>query len=1606
MNEQLASLERARTASAHRNLDIEAALSGDVGVYECVANARMDEKGEHQWIAYVVPTEEYDDGRLRERAVALLPGASQPRAYVTVTAIPLTDVGEVDWARLDSVAVVDDRCRADAKQAALRATRSERVTLEWEELRLPAPRPLREATLLRAKDAAPAHKTRPAKAALAHGPELDVTLPQTLPEMLRQTAVRYAEKGLGVIRGVGAPVRLSYPELLEEAEIVAGALSTRGVSSGSALALVCNDPMQFLIGFWGAVLLGAVPIPVSVPLHFDQTDASVRKLQNAIELLEISLVVAGSAECEQLGGVTSTPVASVERLRAESHGPLENVSFDPDAPALMLLTSGSTGIPKAVQQSHRALLNQTSGLAKALALTKDDISLNWFALDHVGGLVMFHLRDAFSGTEQLHGATGTILAEPLLWLDWLEAYHVSVTWAPNFAFGLVTSALSRAPNRRWDLSRMRAFINGGEAIARRTAQAFIDHVVAFGASASSMRPVWGMSETCSAATVADWNATVTGLVSVGKPLSGASLRIVDFNGDVTDEGVIGRLQVRGASVTLGYYGNRVANAEVFTLDGWFDTGDLGLIENGELTVTGRAKDIIVINGGNIYCSELESVVEAISLVLPSFVAAVPMRGEDTEQVAVFFSSDAAPDAVEELNRTIRRALVQSFGINPRYVLPIPRSEFPKTAIGKIQRSALSSRLSDGEFDSLIELTGQRVQFSDAIPDWFFRRRFHPRRALHARRQVTGQTLVFADSAGLASSLTLSLGPERCIWVEHGPGFAVRGARSYQIDALDAESYAALGDALRSQGPVTRIVHAFSYGERPAVMDDGSHILGAHALGYESVVASLRIIKAGLMRPREMWVFSSDVQNVGSECAIAYERATLLGLAGTVNAEFPELDFRHVDLAWGERPTNPASALEELSSVSRDVEVAYRAGRRYVPTLERVEFTPQVSRTPLREGGCYLITGGLGGVGYELARYLAAEVRCRLLVIGRTNLQDCSNPLVGERLERLAALRSLGSEVEYAATDIANLDGVRAAIVRAEGKWNQRIEGAFHLAGAYTAATLCEQTFESLRTLLAPKLLGSWVLERALARHPNAFVVHASSLVALFRGAGVGGYAAANNFVEAFAASLRHTVRPETYCLSWSLWDEIGMSRGTAAKSLMQRQGYMAMSSKQALSSLRLALATGQHDVYVGIDGQTRNVLRFRPREVRAAHQAVAYYPANGAIAESVTVSDSFGTPFTCTLRPVDASVFRADGSIDRGLLTAERGSASQEPLSQTEEILANIWRKVLAVDCVGRENNFFESGGTSILGAQLIAEVEVSFGHQFTFASILALPTLKALAEEIDHTARGGAAGRSHHLVPLQTRGSLPPFFGMHPLFGLVYPYAELARQLRPERPFFALQARGFAPGEVPHPSIEQMASAYIEAIKQVQPVGPYNIGGWSLGSLIALEVAQQLQRSGQEIARLVIIDQATDSIERFLEQVPVSVQLQRFGGILANAMRSFDRYYADNPGLWNALRRPLKLWRFCRRVFVPMLKIAWVNRAAAIDYVVKPYAGRIFLLHTGDPEFTNIQDPRLGWDKIARDGVVVSRIPGTHLTLHEPPYVYELAERLSEALVSNATAQ
>ncbi|MFJ5968623.1 AMP-binding protein [Streptomyces sp. NPDC093060] len=513
----------------------------------------------------------------------------------------------------------------------------------------------------------------------------------------------------------------TYPHLLDESLRLLGSLRKAGVRRDRVVALLLERPEDFIPAFW-ACLLGGFTVCPLVPTRNDPQRWAAQ-LSHVDTLLEGPLVVTDSRTRAELPAVEGLAVATFEDLAADAAGTdagtVETTAAGPDDVALLVLTSGSTGAAKAVRLTHGNLLASMAAKAGTQSLTSDDVTLNWISYDHVAALLEAHLLPLSVGAVQLQASPESVLADPMHFLELIDAHGVTMTFTPNFLLGLINKTidqLSSPPSL--DLSRLRHIVSGGEANPVATGVGFLDRLAPYGLRRGALWPAFGMTETCAGSIYnrefpdADLGAE---FAAVGRPVGGLRIRVAAEGGDTPlADGEVGEVQLSGPMITGGYWNNKEATDAAFTADGWFRTGDLGRLADGRLTLVGRSKDSIIVNGVNYYSHDLESVLHDLEGVEKSFVAAFPTRpqGGDTEQLAVAFAvtPDVARDeaALHRLLVAIRNSVVLHWGFRPALLLPLPKDAFPKTSLGKIPRSLMRRRLESGDYAEHLHAVGELV----------------------------------------------------------------------------------------------------------------------------------------------------------------------------------------------------------------------------------------------------------------------------------------------------------------------------------------------------------------------------------------------------------------------------------------------------------------------------------------------------------------------------------------------------------------------------------------------------------------------------------------------------------------------------------------------------------------------------------------------------------------------------------------------------------------------------------------------------------------------------------------------------------------------------------
>ena len=506
--------------------------------------------------------------------------------------------------------------------------------------------------------------------------------------------------------------------------------------------------------------------------------------------------------------------------------------------------------------------------------------------------------------------------------------------------------------------------------------------------------------------------------------------------------------------------------------------------------------------------------------------------------------------------------------------------------------------------------------------------------------------------------------------------------------------------------------------------------------------------------------SSDTQAVSPTEPIAYEKATIVGLVKTIPQEMPWLSCCHVDLASSsDVQLNGELVLQEVRVLSKEKEVAYRDGQRLVCRLEKADLSVQPKQElPFRQGGMYLLSGGLGGIAIEIAQYLLQHYEAKLVLVGRTPLpqrstwdayvQQTDANTITERIRALQALEQLGGEILYHGADICDLTQMQLMVEQAQLHWQCRLHGVIHLAGTYHESLLIEETHESVSAILAPKVSGTWVLHQLLKDQPNSIFINFSSINGFFGGTNVGAYAAANSFLDSFAQYQQHHSSLQSYCFAWSMWDEIGISRGYQMKELTRARGYEIVSVSQGLYSFLALLHHQPTQMLIGLDGSNRNLRQYLTTKSYKSQKLIAYFTSSndGSSATSwpeLMVCDRFGIKSKCDFVQLEEMPLTNTGEIDReqllslGIPSRSGASLRVEPRTEIERQLASIWQQVLRVPVLGIDDNFFELGGNSLLATQLISRVRDVLQLELPLRSLFEAPTPAQLAEWIE-TIRWG----------------------------------------------------------------------------------------------------------------------------------------------------------------------------------------------------------------------------------------------------------------------------
>ncbi|RDI68111.1 AMP-binding protein [Nocardia pseudobrasiliensis] len=518
------------------------------------------------------------------------------------------------------------------------------------------------------------------------------------------------------LREDGEWITVSRHELLRGVRSAATGWRAAGLRPGDRVAVEATDPHLFVPAFLGALWSGVIPVPIPPPPPAGRRAAWNTQVAAMIRTAQARSIALRDAADRPAN--SATPIVLDDVLAAPPEHPVPHRA-DPDATAYIQFSSGSTGSPRGVPARVSAVL------ANGTAIMRDGLhsdpavgrGLSWLPLHHDMGLVGFVLAPLLVGVPVSFLPTRFFVRNPGLWLRAMSDRRATISFAPNFAFALAARRTPAAEIVALDLGHVRVLGCGAEPINHGVLQYFLNTFAPAGLAPEALSPCYGLAEATLAvalsspkrryrtdrvdaaalstghAIASDASENVETLVGCGPPLPGHEIAVRDATGDVLGERTVGEIWVRGPSVAHTYLGSDPETHTTFRPDGWLRTGDLGYLADGELFVTGRVKDLLILNGLNIDPQRVEWIAETVVGVRAGGVVACTRPGPRSEELVVV--AECRTPETADVPAALREAVAAALGIPVHDVVTVAPGTVPRTTSGKPRRQETRRRYLEG-----------------------------------------------------------------------------------------------------------------------------------------------------------------------------------------------------------------------------------------------------------------------------------------------------------------------------------------------------------------------------------------------------------------------------------------------------------------------------------------------------------------------------------------------------------------------------------------------------------------------------------------------------------------------------------------------------------------------------------------------------------------------------------------------------------------------------------------------------------------------------------------------------------------------------------------------
>lgn len=550
--------------------------------------------------------------------------------------------------------------------------------------------------------------------------------------VLLQERSDLSEVGITFIEQSDSESFLSYADLYKEALKTLYLLQVRGIKPQDELLLQVEDNKTFIVIFWACILGGIIPVPVSI----GKNDDHKQKIFNVISVLRKPFIITSNTnlirlnDFAKLKGLADNIINVEDRIIDLSQVFRETAFGEIYYPnendiAFIQFSSGSTGNPKGVILTHKNLILNIKAISSAAKYSQSDSMISWMPLTHDMGMIGFHLNPLVCRINQYIIPTELFIKHPALWIDKTSEHKVTILCSPNFGYQYFLKHTHGKVPRVWNLSNVRIIYNGAEPVSSALCFKFLGYLSAYGLKSNSMCPVYGLAEASLAVTISSLDDEIVTVkvarsqlslgdkislqpvtteavtfVNVGEAIEDILIRITDGSNVELPAETVGNIEIKGGSITKGYYHNEKATKEVLDDNAWLKTGDVGFFKDNSLYVTGRAKEIIFVNGRNYYSHDVESVMEGLEGIELNKVAVAGFFNPEKqkEEIIIFILYRGKLEKFVSLINLIKTVVNEKVGLVIDKVLPVP--SLPKTTSGKLQRLKLVEQYASGHFEKL------------------------------------------------------------------------------------------------------------------------------------------------------------------------------------------------------------------------------------------------------------------------------------------------------------------------------------------------------------------------------------------------------------------------------------------------------------------------------------------------------------------------------------------------------------------------------------------------------------------------------------------------------------------------------------------------------------------------------------------------------------------------------------------------------------------------------------------------------------------------------------------------------------------------------------------